>query len=157
MAGKIQTHIRTMVYDDIEAVSAIENISFPYPWTQRSFKHELENDYSINFVVLHDGVIAGYLCAQEILDEAHILKLALLPQFRRNGIGTALFETLLLTLRQHHFSGKIFLEARHSNTPAVDFYKKHGFEVLYARKDYYIKPDEDAIVMMLEIRNQAMI
>ena len=141
-----------MIYDDIESVGIIEKLSFPWPWTERSFKHELENDYSINFVVLHYEVIIGYLCAQEILEQAHILKLAVLPEFRRYGIGTALLETLLLTLKQHGLSGKLFLEVRLSNTSAMEFYKKHAFEVLHTRKNYYVKPDEDAIVMMLEVK-----
>ncbi|MBF0518409.1 MAG: ribosomal protein S18-alanine N-acetyltransferase [Nitrospirae bacterium] len=152
MAKKnIQTIIRTMDYSDVTSVGAIEKLSFPSPWTERSFKHELENDYSINYVVLHVDVIIGYLCAQEILDEAQILKLAVLTEYRRCGIGTALLNALFTALKQHKFTGKIFLEARLSNSSAIEFYKKHNFRCLHIRKDYYFKPVEDALVMMLDM------
>ncbi|QWR77595.1 ribosomal protein S18-alanine N-acetyltransferase [Candidatus Magnetomonas plexicatena] len=156
MAKHIQPIIRTMNFGDVTSVGAIEKLSFPCPWTERSFKHELENDYSINYVVLHVDVIIGYLCAQEILDEAQILKLAVLTEFRRCGVGTALLNTLFAALKQHNFSGKIFLEARVSNTAAIEFYKKHNFRPIHIRKDYYDNPVEDAMVMMLDTLTQVI-
>jgi ribosomal-protein-alanine N-acetyltransferase len=49
--------------------------------------------------------------------------------------------------------GAVFvsLEVRISNMPARALYKKLGFELIGLRKDYYINPAEDALVLGLNI------
>ena len=39
------------------------------------------------------------------------------------------------------------LEVRASNAPAIALYRKHGFQAVGQRRNYYQKPDEDALLM----------
>lgn len=39
------------------------------------------------------------------------------------------------------------LEVRASNAPAIALYRKHGFQTVGQRRNYYQKPDEDALLM----------
>lgn len=48
---------------------------------------------------------------------------------------------------------KQFLEVRVSNEPAIALYQKYGFVAIGRRKEYYINPVEDAILMKKRKRN----
>ena len=78
-----------------------------------------------------------------ILDELHILNIAVNKKYREQGLATM----LLKKIEQIFGCGKLMLlEVRVSNSAAMSLYKKLGFKELYRRKNYY--PDgEDAIVM----------
>ena len=43
----------------------------------------------------------------------------------------------------------ISLEVRKSNIPAIKLYEKFGFEKVGTRKDFYRKPQEDALIYTL--------
>lgn len=58
-----------------------------------------------------------------LLDTGHIGRMAVLPEWRHQGIGSALLKELLLLAQQKQLS-QVFL---HAQTTAVDFYKRHGF------------------------------
>ena len=46
---------------------------------------------------------------------------------------------------------KLLLDVRESNESAKAFYKKKGFVLDGVRKNYYINPTENAILMSLEL------
>ena len=96
-----------------------------------------------------DGTVLGYASAQIILDEGHINNMAVRPQNRRQGIGSALLEALRRKALEKHL---IFLtlEVRASNLGAQALYRKHGYAAVGRRKHYYDFPREDAILMTLE-------
>ena len=87
--------------------------------------------------------IAGFLVWRCVGgDECEILNLAVLPEFRRQGVGRALVQWLLA-----RFSGPVFLEVRESNAAAILLYKSLGFQLVGSRDRYYESPPETAIVM----------
>jgi ribosomal-protein-alanine acetyltransferase len=87
-----------------------------------------------------NGEIAGFMVSRNVgPDEAEVLNLAVAPEARRSGVGTALIETLE-TL-------DVFLEVREANTTAQALYRKLGFRVVGRRDDYYDDPREAALVM----------
>lgn len=90
--------------------------------------------------------IWGYCCYQNILDEAELLRIAVLPAKRKQGIAKALMEFSLSSL---HLCGvdKIFLEVREDNIPAIKLYRNMGFCDISLRKDYYGK-GAHALIMM---------
>ncbi len=142
--------IRQMQPSDIPEILEIESISFTTPWSETAFLKEIHNPYSITrAAVLEDDVI-GYVCANYIIDEGHILNLAVHPDFRRCGIGTALMKKVLSELKERGCR-LIYLEVRSSNLIARRFYESLGFGIIGIRKDYYTSPKEDAVVMMLKL------
>jgi ribosomal-protein-alanine N-acetyltransferase len=94
-------------------------------------------------VAVQDGRMQGFLVARTVAPgECEVLNMAVAPEFRRRGIGRALFESLLGGYR-----GAVFLEVRESNEIARKFYKIIGFQEVGRRPDYYGSPPETAIVM----------
>lgn len=60
-----------------------------------------------------------------LLDNGHIGRMAVLPQWRHHGVGSAMLSALLRLARQKHLT-RVFL---HAQTTAIDFYTRHGFSV----------------------------
>jgi ribosomal-protein-alanine N-acetyltransferase len=142
--------IREMKESDIPHVVEIENISFSTPWSSHSFLREIYKPYSISMVALIGDRILGYICAEMIIDEAHILNLAVHPDFRRMGVGSLLVSRLLEEVERKGCR-YIYLEVRTSNLAAKRLYERFNFKVVGVRRHYYVHPDEDALIMMLEL------
>ncbi len=138
-----------MTVSDIPEVTAIEKESFSIPWSEASFFSELNNPASICRVALAGDYLIGYVCASCILDEGHILNLAVRPDYRRKGTGRMLALSILKELRARGCK-KIFLEVRASNTAAIRLYESIGFRMVGLRRGYYFLPREDAVIMGLE-------
>jgi ribosomal-protein-alanine N-acetyltransferase len=90
--------------------------------------------------------LVGIGCLWAILEEAHIIMLAIHPQFQRQGLGQALLLALLKSACDRQLE-RSTLEVRDSNLAAVSLYKKFGFKEAGRRKKYYEDTGEDALVM----------
>ncbi len=135
--------------EHIPEVAAIEAASFRDPWSEHSF-HEMLGLTDASWVALADDVVAGYLVTQWVLDEIHILNIAVKSEFRRHGIALKLLDQLF-TLGEQRGMRDVFLEVRVSNEHAQKLYLKHGFSGMVVRKRYY--PDgEDALIMHRTLR-----
>ncbi len=139
--------IREMQVSDIPDVLQIEYMSFTTPWSKNAFLNEINKLYSLTKVAVLGDTIIGYICVNYIIDEGHILNLAVHPDFRRRGIATKLFEDVLNELKEIDCR-YLYLEVRVSNLEARKFYEHLGFRVMGVRKDYYTYPIEDAVTMM---------
>jgi len=138
---------RKMEEDDIPAVLKIERMSFSTPWSEYSFLTEIYKKYAFTRVALSDGNIIGYICVNFVLHEAHILNLAVDPDFRRRGVASLLMDEALRELKNVSCVF-IYLEVRVSNVGAKEFYEGFGFKPASIRKKYYASPNEDALLMM---------
>jgi ribosomal-protein-alanine N-acetyltransferase len=135
----------------IDEVLAIEEVSFTNPWSREMYLAELENA-GVSFCYLArnvDGRSIGFCSVWRVLDELHINNLAVLPDFRRSGVATAL---LAHVLGQGAAMGarRATLEVRRSNDSARLLYERFGFTLAGVRRDYYAKPVEDALVLWRE-------
>src|SRR6266542_4822201 len=88
----------------------------------------------------------GFLVAQCGGPEWELENMAVLPAFRRRGVGSALLAVLLAEARARQ-AERILLEVRPSNLPAIRLYGQGGFQRLARRPGYYREPVEDALVM----------
>ena len=138
---------------DLPDVLAIENISFPNPWHETTFRGEIQNDdLAYPLVVIHrelDKVI-GYIVFWKIREEVQINNIAVHPDFKKMGIGEAVLRDVIEEARAEgaHY---VSLEVRPSNTAARRLYAKLGFELIGIRRHYYSNPDEDAIVLGMSL------
>ncbi len=145
--------IRPMYCEDITEVLAIQRHVQGPAWTPDHFVNELRNGFCHAFVAHLGRQILGYVIFWIILDEAHLLNLAIHPSFRRSGVGRRLMAFLI------HFSRRrgatwIALEVRKTNTPALALYSEFGFQQTRVRKSYYQDNHEDGIVMELELKRE---
>ena len=138
-----------MKESDLEEVLEIEKRSFADPWSRRLFRETLLFPHSINFVLVGAaGGLLGYSNFYLIGDEAHMLNFAIHPDYRKKGFATQLLSYAIAFLKSRD-AANFFLEVRESNREAIDLYRKFGFKFIGRRKRYYVKTNEDALVMHL--------
>jgi len=142
--------IDDMRVEDLPEVLAIETTSFQTPWSETLFHNELLKTISVTRVVKINGKVVGYLCANVIIDEGHILNLAVHQEFRGQGVASCMIREMIEIMKDNSCRS-VFLEVRASNEGARTIYEKFGFTLLSTRKDYYISPVEDAVVMVLRL------
>lgn len=133
---------------DLDGVLEVEAECFTSPWTREMYASELRNRAVCHIFVVRteDCVVAGFCAFWLVLDEVHINNLAMRPQFRTQGIGTALLLHVLAEGR-HLGARRATLEVRASNGPARRLYERLGFGVAGTRRNYYTNPVEDALIL----------
>jgi len=153
--------IRPMQVRDIPAVMAIERRSFPSPWPESAYRYELRYGRNSCFYVLQprvgarrDGLsggplpaVLGYVGLRLRGREAHIITIAIHPDWRGRGLGEfLLLQALEEALRRG--ARKVTLEVRPSNRVARRLYAKVGFTLVGIRRAYY-RDGEDGWLMAL--------
>lgn len=137
---------------DVAAIVAIEQQSFTSPWPCQFFQAELAQPHSRTLVARllphQGGEILGYIIFWLLLDELHILNLAISPAWRRQGLARRLLQEAFRQA-QAHGCQSAWLEVRPSNQPARQLYASFGFRQVMTRKRYYEDTGEDAIILML--------
>jgi len=145
---------RHMTAADLDAVVAIEEAIYPYPWTRGNFIDSLASGYHC-WIAECGGEIAGYCVVAIGAGEAHLLNMSVAAPWQRRGIGR---EVLGFVLRLARESGaaRILLEVRPSNEAARALYATAGFAVIATRRDYYPAGGsrEDAIVLQLDLEEK---
>jgi ribosomal-protein-alanine N-acetyltransferase len=137
--------IRRLTYADLPQVIAIERRAFPTPWSLAMFVLELSKPSGICLAATRDDRLAGYLVCSRYERVWHIMNVAVDPDHRRGGIGTALLERLFERVGDDH--ARYTLEVRRSNDGAIALYERFGFRVAGVRRRYYQDNGEDAYVM----------
>jgi len=84
-----------------------------------------------------------------IARKGHIISIAVLPERQRKGIATALVKEAMARMKGYR-AKECYLEVRVSNTPAVNLYKKLGFETSRVVHGYYAD-GEDAYIMNIKL------
>ena len=130
----------------LDAVAALERICFSKPWPKSMLEDELYNP-NVSLVVAEgeDGTVLGYGEIGVVLDEGCLEKIAVDPNYRRQGVAEAILSAFL-SFGQAHLAF-LTLEVRASNAPAIALYEKLGFQQVGRRKDYYREPKEDALLL----------
>ena len=139
--------IRRMVLTDVDEVHAIEEATFPKPWTREDFVKEMTSNPCARYLVAINGerAVVGFAGAWIVLDEAHITNIAVKEEHRGKGIGRLLTAELM---RYAANLGVVYatLEVRRSNSAAQRLYQSLGFEYVGVRKRYYEDNGEDAFL-----------
>lgn len=137
-----------MTEDELSSLAEIEKECFSLPWSEASFREELDRDGSFFLVARLDGEIAGYVGLQFVLDEGYITNVAVRRELRRRGVGKRLMESIIKIARDMPLSF-VSLEVRESNFGAIALYEGLGFKTMGVRKDFYEKPRENGLIMTL--------
>lgn len=131
-------------------VAELEKICFgTEAWSEKSVASELDNPLSFWLVADDNGRVAGYVGSQTVMDETDMMNVAVHPDYRKQGIATALIVGLVGELRKKG-SHCLTLEVRASNENAISLYRKLDFQQIGLRKNYYHNPKEDALILRME-------
>ncbi|MGA9466062.1 MAG: ribosomal protein S18-alanine N-acetyltransferase [Exiguobacterium marinum] len=147
--------IRRMTWLDVEEVTKVEEASFSIPWTKEAFMNEmLRNEQAIYFVAVHDKRVVGFVGVWQIVDEGHITNIAVLPEFRGQGIGNQLLAELVTFAKSKGLVG-LTLEVRVSNVGAQKLYEQFGFMQAGRRRRYYQDNNEDAYIYWAKLGSES--
>ena len=117
----------------IEQIFNLEKEIFINSAFNKSYMETLiKADNSFIYTYIIDDKVCGYLMVIE--------------KYRNKGIAQELLDKIK--------TKDIFLEVRESNQVAINFYKKNKFNQISIRKNYYSEPNENAIIMKLEVNNE---
>ena len=148
------TTIRPATDADLDAIDEIEQHSFKSPWSRETFQGELLREWARVDVVRLDGRVIAFCNYWLVTTELHILAIATHPDHRGRGIARRLLDHVLDVARATGCS-LATLEVRRSNVPAIALYERAGFKTVHVRARYYQDDDEDALVMLRGLSDEA--
>lgn len=147
MVKKLNVKIRNATLKDLKEIFEIEKASFPkkISWNKKNLAKKLKNFPEGFFLAEIDKKIVGYIFGEK----GEIQSLAVLPEWRRRGIGTFLLKTLLNFFRKTKIKN-VILQVKESDSVAISFYKKNKFKIIKKIEKYYSN-GEGAFLMKLTL------
>lgn len=138
--------IRLMRSEDLLQVAELEKICFSESWSYGLLESGIYSLYDVYYVYEQEEQILGYCNLRLLAGEGEIQRIAVLPEYRRLGLGRKLMETMVDYAREKK-AYAVSLEVRESNRAARNLYESYGFMKEAVRKGYYHNPEEDAVIM----------
>jgi len=145
--------IAPLLWSDLVEVVAIDATSDPAPWSLALFEQSLQVGH-LGHKALCAGQMVGYSLTQLVQDEAELLRIAVLADFRRAGLGRALLSEVIAVAIDAGCR-RLLLEVRSGNQAAIALYQQAGFRTVGQRRGYYPalpggQQREDALLMALD-------
>ena len=154
--GMANRGIRRMRASDLERVLGIaETLPEAPQWPASAYRSAIDPVGSIPRIALvatvaeEDGTV-GFLVAGLVPPEAELETIAVSGALQGQGIGKLLLLELVEKLRGDGIN-VVHLEVRASNDRALGFYRAMGFRESGGRPRYYADPEEDAVLMALDL------
>lgn len=136
---------------DLDAVAELEENVQAFPWSRGNFADSLAAGHAV-WVCRIGGNLVGFSVVMIVVDEAHLLNVAVSKHYQGKGYGARLLQHVMEQARLHG-AGKLLLEVRPSNRRAVELYRLFGFRQIGLRREYYPAAlgREDALVFEREL------
>jgi len=147
-----QAYFVAMERSDLDAVMDIELRVYTHPWSRASFTDVLDSGYAVQLLKAGDTLL-GYFVVMQGVEEAHLLNIALAPEYQRQGWAPLMLQAVEIWARARS-AVWLWLEVRSGNTRAQAVYRARGFEPVGRRTGYYAAgrcQREDAVVMRLAL------
>ena len=138
--------VRQFLPKDFKKISEIAKESFLHPWTD-SYLRKVSQEHTNDILVAETaGKTVGYILGYIKPDKSGSIKiLAVDPNYREQGVGGKLIETIVGKLKKEG-ANEVFLKLRADNSVAYDFYGKLGF-IKTKRIRKYFSNGDDAYIM----------
>lgn len=138
------THAKQLAQLEIEI--------FPHPWKEEDFLFEFEqNPFAYYFGIFEQSNIIAYIGCWLKDENVEITNVGVLPIYQGQGKGQQLLQQCIDHMIK--LGAKVFtLEVRQSNRRAIALYEKFNFKTVALRKNYYTDTNEDAYLMMMEVK-----
>lgn len=147
----VEGQFRLMVEDDLDTVIAIEEATYPFPWTRGIF-HDCLNIGYLCWVLELNGKIVAYSVMSVAVGEAHLLTIVVPKTEQGKGYGKKMLNEMIRHAVDDN-ANTMYLEVRTSNKIAIQLYHERGFNELGIRNNYYPadKGREDALILGLDL------
>lgn len=126
-----QIHYRRMRAADLAEVAHLEKELYAFPWSIGNFRDSVTAGYDC-WVITHGEAVVGYAVLMIALDEAHLLNIAVAPEWQNQGLGRAFLAHMIQVARDAACQ-IVYLEVRPSNLAARHLYRKMGFQQIAIR------------------------
>jgi ribosomal-protein-alanine N-acetyltransferase len=143
--------LRRATAADVPALARLEAACFTHPWTEAQIADEVSGVAPGMVLVLEgrpveDERIRAYGSFRLVLDELHVLNVAVAPGHRRRGLARSLL-AFALAKASRMGATRGLLEVRAGNAQALALYESLGFRPIGRRRAYYRDPLDDALVL----------
>ena len=151
MTQRAERQIVPMTEENVHAAAEMLKVCFAAPWSESIYRRDLADPQSLALLCTEHGAVIGFIHCSYVLDELTLNTLAVLPEYRRQGIARMLWTEM--RSRMQDICAVCYLEVREHNTAARRLYESLGFVQNGFRPRYYSDPEEAAVLM--EARLQA--
>ncbi len=152
---------RTPNLGDVEEIVEVNRLALPENYPVAYFIQLIKDWKDTSVVAEFDNRVVGYIITRiekhsffsfkrGNFPRAHIISVAVHPDFRRQGIGRDMMRYVIQRVMDIKGLKEIILEVRVSNIPAIRLYEKFGFHVKEVLKKYYLD-GESANLMALPL------
>ncbi|QXJ27190.1 Peptide alpha-N-acetyltransferase [Saccharolobus shibatae B12] len=154
--------LRNARMDDIDQIIKINRLTLPENYPYYFFVEHLKEYGLAFFVAVVDDKVVGYIMPRiewgfsnikqlpSLVRKGHVVSIAVLEEYRRKGIATALLEASMKSMKNDYNAEEIYLEVRVTNYPAIALYEKLNFKKVKVLKGYYAD-GEDAYLMARQL------
>lgn len=139
--------VRDALESDLRFLSETEASVFSDAWSESAVLSHLSSEWSVSIVAEKGDEPLGYLLGSVLAPESELFRIAVLPSARRLGVGRRLIDAFFESVRERG-GETVYLEVRESNLPARTLYGSVGFETVGIRRNYYHRPDENAVILV---------
>jgi len=149
--------LRPARVSDLDAILALERATDNAPhWPPAAYAAILDDASPQRCLVVaqQEETLAGFavgLLSPAPTDAAELESVVVVEDARRNGIGRTLCSAVIDWCRSQRAS-EVILEVRATSAGAIALYAALGFTQTGRRPRYYRDPDDDAMVMRLDLQ-----
>jgi ribosomal-protein-alanine N-acetyltransferase len=128
--------VRWVMRQDLPAILEIERASFPDPWDEGRLVEVLRRQNVAALAADSVGRVVGYLVYELAPGGIEVLRLAVDPDCRRQGVGRQLLAKLVPKLHPHR-RRQIGLHVRETNLAGQHFLAAGGFRATGVVRGYF--------------------
>lgn len=126
--------IKELSIEDSESFLELGNLINPNFCKTHDLAYVIDEDCYCVYGYYEKGKLIAFLLILITLDSDDICDIVVDPDYRKKGIASKLLDNYFSSKNDGDF---IFLDVNVNNVPAINLYKKYGFEVVNIRKGYY--------------------
>lgn len=148
MQGRGVATLRLIGVADAALLSALHARAMDDAWTTEAFAGLVAAQGIFGLLAAAGGDPVGFVLARTAGDEAEIIGLAVIPPWRRRGVGRDLLQAAMRAAKARG-AHRLLLEVSEVNAAAIALYRGLGFAAVGQRKGYYARAGgaEDALIM----------
>ena len=140
--------VKTLKKENVNEILSLYAQDFADGWNKNMLDSAFDGGRFLCLGAFLNDVLVGVITLSLSIDDADIEGIVTKKEFRNKGVASLLFDSAKDILSEKGIQ-KILLEVRESNTPAINFYKKKGFNLVSVRRRYY-SDDENALIFIKE-------
>lgn len=137
----IDTDVSYMLGRHLDQVLDIEQDSFSHPWNRRTFVEASRSKHSRAYVATREGRVLGYLLELVHRTGNQVDRLAVHPDFRREGVASLLVS--YVQTKAYLMGRPVTTQVNESNLSAQLFYRHAGFLAVKVLRGFFAELGED--------------